>query len=215
MLSKTELKALDQIATKINFYQILKVSVSASEAEIREAFHREALLLHPDRYQPSRDLEAIQLAKNIYSKLVDAYRTLSSRKSREEYDQHLQANQALFGASQRASNPKFNSSSSSAGSSGAIASSVSTSTQASPSNEGQSATPSLEDENAITAVRQKPVGPATNAGIKFYKLAQTAYQSRDFASAKMNIQIALNTDPKNPEFLQLAARLESEAGRKK
>jgi curved DNA-binding protein CbpA len=193
----------------LNYYQLLKISVVATEEEIRDAFHREALVLHPDRYQPSRDPEAIQMAKNIYSKLVDAYRTLSNRKKREEYDQNLQASNILIGAN--------------------IKPSVSQSTlekikgAPAPSNfppaGNLTPTPAArltpEDENAITAVRKKPAGPATTAGIKFYKMAQTAFHSRDLATAKMNIQIALNTDPKNPEFLQFAERLESELGRKR
>lgn len=223
MLSKDELRTLEKIAQGISHYQLLKVSVAASDDEIRDAFHREALILHPDRYQPSRDPEAIQLAKNIYSKLVDAYRVLSNRTKREEYDQSLQAVNGLVGASQQPSLSRAiinkmrgvdSDTPTNPGKDKLSGSSSNPSSGSTSSSSSQSGAP-VEDENAITAIRRKPVGAATTAGLKFYKLAQTALNSRDLAAARMNIQIALNTDPKNPEFLQFAERLESELKRKK
>lgn len=76
--------------------------------------------------------------------------------------------------------------------------------------EAASTSDGIEDENEITAVRPRPATSVTPAGIRFFKLAQAAYASKNFPAAKMNLQIALNTDPHHPEFLQLLERVESE-----
>lgn len=89
ILSKIELETTVKLMRSLNFYQILKVSPIAGEEEIREAFHREALAFHPDRYSDLGDPELIELVKKAYAKVVDAYRTLSSREKRLEYDQSL------------------------------------------------------------------------------------------------------------------------------
>ena len=71
------------------------------------------------------------------------------------------------------------------------------------------------DENEITSVRHIQKSSTTTAGLKFFKLAQAAFQSKDLNSAKMNIQIALNTDAKNPEYLDLLSRIDAEIAKRK
>jgi DnaJ-class molecular chaperone len=164
MLSKIELETISTIITNLNFYQILKIPAHASEKEISDAYHREALTLHPDLYQTSEDPEVISLSKKIFSKVVEAYRTLSSKERRIQYDQQIKL-------------------------------------------------PSDKSEEEITAVTQKAKSPAASAGIRFFKLAQAAFQSGDLNSAKMNVQIALNADPKNPEFLALLHRIDIKSGK--
>lgn len=166
MLSKLELKTIASVIKTLDHYQILKISPHASSAEISEAYHREALNLHPDLYEGSQDKELVSLSKDIFSKVVEAYRTLSSKERRIHYDK-------LKGFNHQA--------------------------QASD-----------ESENIITSVTHKTKSPAASAGLRFFKLAQTAFQAKDFQSARMNAQIALNTDPNNPEFLALAERIENE-----
>jgi len=166
MLSKLELKTIATVIKNLDHYQILKISPHASRAEISDAYHREALALHPDLYQGSQDQELVGLSKEIFSKVVEAYRTLSSKERRIQYDK-------LKGF-----NPQ--------------------------------ALPSNENENIITSVTHKTKSPAASAGLRFLKLAQTAFQAKDYQSARMNAQIALNTDPNNPEFLALVERIENE-----
>ncbi len=168
MLSKIELETISEIITNLNFYQVLKVPSHASEKEISDAYHREALSLHPDLYQTSKDPAVIALSKRIFSRVVDAYRTLSSKERRIQYDQQLKG----------------------------------------PASSGGD-----KNEEEITAVTHKTKSPAASAGIRFFKMAQTAFQSGDLNSAKMNVQIALNADPKNPEFLALLHRIEIKAGK--
>jgi len=179
-LSKDELEAIARIVDGLNLYQVLKVTQVASEQDVRDAFHREAISFHPDRYLRFNDPQMSTLSKRIYARVVDAYRTLSTRQKREDYDKKL-------------NNPSVSSK-------GSIAEG-----SAFERRGGGSET---VDENAITGSKRKAAPSA--AGQRFYKLAQTAFSSKDFQSARMNIQIALNADQGNPDFLQLSQRIEAE-----
>lgn len=88
-MSKTELETTHSLVSQLNHYQILKLSPIATEQEIRDAFHREALNFHPDQYFSEEDPEVGRLSKEIYTKIVKAYRTLSDRKLRSAYDMEL------------------------------------------------------------------------------------------------------------------------------
>jgi len=89
MLSKIELETISRLMRSLNYYQILKISPVATEDEIREAFHREAVSFHPDQYASQQDAVIQALAKDAYQKVVEAYRTLSTREKRMEYDASL------------------------------------------------------------------------------------------------------------------------------
>lgn len=88
-MTKEELQTIHQLMKDLNYYQLLKLSPIATEQEIRESFHKEALVFHPDQYFSSDDQETKDLAKAIYTQVVAAYRTLSDRKRRAEYDMDL------------------------------------------------------------------------------------------------------------------------------
>lgn len=166
MLSNDQFEILSKILPTLNYYQILKITKTASPQEVQEAFHKEALDLHPDRYMSLKDPALLKHARDAYARLVEAYATLSDADKRAKYDMVL---------------------------SGEIPE-------------------TFEDE--ITAVKFKKAS-ASSAGTKFYKLAQAAFQSGNLSAAKMNIQIALNSDPQNSEFTQFLARVESQIKSKK
>lgn len=67
-----------------------------------------------------------------------------------------------------------------------------------------------EDENAITAIRRRPEWATKSPGDKFFKLAEKAFQSGDYRTAKMNIQIAIGTEPTNTKFMKLKERVDLE-----
>lgn len=184
MLSKVELQAIAQLLNEVDHYQILKIPRHASEDEIRTAFHREALLLHPDQYQHLKDKEILDLSKKIYSRVIESYRVLSSTERRKDYDRKLKGG-------------------------------LNTKEASVPQAADQGLTPFDQDENETTSIRRIEKTATTSAGAKFYKLAQAAFQTKDLNSAKMNIQIALNTDAKNPEYLDLAHRIDADIARKK
>ncbi len=67
------------MATKPDYYDLLEVSRSASEEEIRKAFRRKALEYHPDR---NKDPSATERFKEIN----EAYQVLTDPQKRRQYD---------------------------------------------------------------------------------------------------------------------------------
>ena|SRR5437763_12261904 len=63
------------------YNQILGVSITASQAEIRESFRRLALKHHPDRNKNSEE------AKQRFLKILEAYEVLSDKQTRKKYDE--------------------------------------------------------------------------------------------------------------------------------
>lgn len=94
MLNKIELSTIAEVIEDLDHYRILKVSPMASEDEVREAFHREALQFHPDQYFSDEDPERAELAKKIYSHLVSAYRELIDPEQRVKYDRKIHGGDA-------------------------------------------------------------------------------------------------------------------------
>jgi len=179
--SKEELEAMGRIMEGLSYYQILKISTLASDNDIRDAFHREAYLYHPDRFFGMNDAEVLASSKKVYGKIVEAYRTLTSRTKREDYDKSLRGSELL--------------------------SSVEKSIENAPIAESR-------DLNEITAVRKKEKGATVNSAMRFLKMAQSAFSMGDLNSAKMNIQIALNADPTDPDINYLNQKILAEVSRK-
>jgi DnaJ-class molecular chaperone len=167
MLIKTQLEAVVQIMDKLSHYQLLKISPTASRKDIQEAFHREAYHFHPDQYQSSADPALLDCSKKIYSRIVEAYRTLISHEKREAYDKI---------------NKIFHT---------------------------QIIT-EVNEVHANTITSAKAKTPGASAGQRFFKMAQGAAAQGQYQAAKMNLQIALNADPNNQEFLHLLSRIEAQ-----
>lgn len=70
------------MATKRDYYEILGVKKTDSEAEIKKAYRKQALQWHPDKNQDKKE-EAEQKFKEIN----EAYQVLSDAKKRQTYDQ--------------------------------------------------------------------------------------------------------------------------------
>jgi len=89
LLDRVQLETIAKVMQTLNYYQILKITPLASEADIQDAYHREALQFHPDQYFGESNLQTQQFAKEIYAKVVEAYHILSDRKRRMDYDNKL------------------------------------------------------------------------------------------------------------------------------
>ena len=67
------------MATKFDYYEVLGISRSASEEEVRKAFRRKALEYHPDR---NKDPSATDRFKEVN----EAYQVLTDPQKRRQYD---------------------------------------------------------------------------------------------------------------------------------
>jgi curved DNA-binding protein CbpA len=72
-----------------SYYELLNLSPDASPDDIRAAFHRMALSVHPDRFHTSPDADLRQKVYAIYKRMTEGYRVLMDTPTRREYDQGL------------------------------------------------------------------------------------------------------------------------------
>lgn len=73
--------ALEKMATH---YEILKVSQSASDTDIKKAYKKLAIKWHPDKNPENQEH-----ATEMFKKVAEAYSVLSDRAKRQEYDNML------------------------------------------------------------------------------------------------------------------------------
>lgn len=67
-----------------DFYKVLRVSRTASQIEIKEAYRKLAFTLHPDRH------EGCEVKVDEFKQATNAYETLTDHQKRREYDQKLE-----------------------------------------------------------------------------------------------------------------------------
>lgn len=84
------------MATKRDYYEILGVSKSATESEIKSAYRKLALKFHPDKNKAAD-------AEDKFKEINEAYQVLSSKDKRAQYDQFGHA--AFDAASGMGGNP--------------------------------------------------------------------------------------------------------------
>ena len=72
---------------EISYYKILEVNENASNLELRKAFCRLSIELHPD----TTSLE-VEDAKNKFQKVLEAYENLNNSNLRKIYDKKLKEN---------------------------------------------------------------------------------------------------------------------------
>jgi molecular chaperone DnaJ len=66
-----------------DFYKVLKVNRNASKNEIKEAYRKMALMLHPDRH------DGCEIKSEEFKKATEAYQTLSDNSKRDAHDRIL------------------------------------------------------------------------------------------------------------------------------
>ena len=85
-----EVIVLAGLIEEMNYYQVLRVDPRASLGQIREAYHAQSRLYHPDRYFWLPDGEFKQSIYKISKRVTEAYVTLRDVQKRQFYDQQLQ-----------------------------------------------------------------------------------------------------------------------------
>ena len=74
---------------QIDYYQLLRVSSASTETEIRQAYYKFASNLHPDIHSSVNDSAFQQRLTSVFSRVVEAYKALSSATTRKRYDRGL------------------------------------------------------------------------------------------------------------------------------
>jgi DnaJ-class molecular chaperone len=75
-----------------SYYELLAVGFGVARQELQQAFHRFALVYHPDRHL-GHDEELREAAKRVFARGVEAYTVLRDQELARYYDQRLTAGQ--------------------------------------------------------------------------------------------------------------------------
>jgi curved DNA-binding protein CbpA len=73
----------------INYYDIFEVERQAAHDMIKKAYYKSAKEFHPDRHFTLPSIDLKNKLNTIFSKITEAYRTLSDLRMRSDYDQRL------------------------------------------------------------------------------------------------------------------------------
>lgn len=108
VLPAAKAQAIDrlyQALDRLNYYELLQVDSDADDGLLKMAFHRQSLVLHPDRYARLRHshAHAYERINTIYKRLTEAQRVLSDPGLRARYNMGLQQRGELRLSQTRAS----------------------------------------------------------------------------------------------------------------
>lgn len=93
-----------QTVQRKNYYEILRVKLDATDAQIKAAFHTFALRFHPDSLVDEGP-EIAALAAEIFKRGVESYNILSKPEHRKRYDEGLRRGKIRLDPSSRPSVP--------------------------------------------------------------------------------------------------------------
>ncbi|KAL3472402.1 hypothetical protein BJX99DRAFT_249657 [Aspergillus californicus] len=79
-------EANENVLEKRDYYELLEVEQNASSEEIKKAYRKKALALHPDRNYGN-----VEAATNLFAEIQSAYEVLSDPQERSWYDAHRDA----------------------------------------------------------------------------------------------------------------------------
>ena len=78
-----------------DYYTVLNISPSASQKQIKAAYYKRSLVLHPDRNIGVTQKKNVD-ADGKFAELNEAYRILGNNQSRKEYDRKLKVWREIF-----------------------------------------------------------------------------------------------------------------------
>ena len=84
-----------------SYYQLLELAETASAADVRTAFYRQAARLHPDRFSGLDDPTVREKLTAIYARIAEAYKVLSDAKKRQAYDAGMAQGQMRYQEAER------------------------------------------------------------------------------------------------------------------
>ncbi|MCE7735955.1 MAG: molecular chaperone DnaJ [Candidatus Heimdallarchaeota archaeon] len=88
------------MSKKRDYYEVLGLSKSATEKELKKSYRKRAMEYHPDKYQGAKDE-----AEEKFKELNEAYSILSDSQKREVYDRFGHAGLEGAGSSARGADP--------------------------------------------------------------------------------------------------------------
>ncbi len=80
-----EVEALAQALDQIDYFGVLKISQSATAADIKNAYYRESRAYHPDRFAALTSVPVKDLVGRIYRRINEAYTVLRDDAKRRRY----------------------------------------------------------------------------------------------------------------------------------
>jgi curved DNA-binding protein CbpA len=88
MPTPEQIRSWAELARTKNYYEILRLQIGASPAEVKAAFHVFALRFHPDQFV-DHEPEAAAAAAEVFKRGVEAYQVLGKPETRALYDKEL------------------------------------------------------------------------------------------------------------------------------
>jgi curved DNA-binding protein CbpA len=104
MATVAQWKEWAQTVQRKNYYEILRVQLDATDAQIKAAFHNFALRFHPDR-MVDEGPEIAELAAEIFKRGVESYNILLKADLRKRYDVALRKGKIRLDPDARPSAP--------------------------------------------------------------------------------------------------------------
>jgi curved DNA-binding protein CbpA len=88
-MNPPEIRALDRLLDRMDYYRLLRVERSATASDVRTAYHRIRRELHPDAYL-THEPELQAALDRIARRLNEAYVVLRDAGRRRRYDRELE-----------------------------------------------------------------------------------------------------------------------------